>query len=64
MDHYIIRIYRRDKTDSRVLVGILEDVDNGEKRPFTRSDELWELLKARRKGGKRPDDRQRKNGNR
>ncbi len=44
MDHYIIRIYRRDKTDNRVLVGTLEDVEQGAKKAFNRPDELWALL--------------------
>jgi hypothetical protein len=44
MDNYIVRIYRRDKTDNRVLVGLVEEVGVDGRRGFTNLNELWEIL--------------------
>ena len=42
--NYIIRIYRRDRTDPRLMVGIVEEVNSREKRGFDTFDELREIL--------------------
>jgi hypothetical protein len=44
LSNYIIRIYRRDKNDPRLIVGIVEKVGTKEKKGFTSFDELREIL--------------------
>ncbi len=44
MDNYIIRIYRRDPSDPRKIVGIAESVESDEKRNFTDFDQLQEFI--------------------
>ncbi len=44
LDNYIIRIYRREKTDPRLIVGIVEIVGTKEKKGFNNYDELREIL--------------------
>jgi hypothetical protein len=44
LDSYIIRIYRRDKSNPRLIVGTVEEIDSGEKKGFTTFDELREIL--------------------
>ncbi len=54
MDCYIIRIYRRDESDERNIVGLVEIVGMEEKRPFKGTEELISILgdtnKPKRKG--------------
>lgn len=44
MDSYVIRIYRRDKKDPRLVVGIVEEVTTRHQRGFTTFDELRVIL--------------------
>jgi hypothetical protein len=44
LDNYIIRIYRRDKSNHRFIVGTVEEIGSGEKKGFTTFDELREIL--------------------
>ena len=44
LDNYVIRIYRRDKSDPRLMVGIVEEVGSRKKRGFTTFEELREIL--------------------
>ena len=44
LDNYIIRIYRREKTAPRMIVGIVEIVGTKMKKGFTNFDELREIL--------------------
>ncbi len=44
MDNYIIRIYRREKDNPRMLVGLIEEVGSKGKKAFTTLDDLWEIL--------------------
>ena len=50
LDNYVIRIYRRDKSDPRLMVGTVEEIGKKEKKGFNSFDELREILvsKARR----------------
>ena len=41
---YIVRVYRREKKDSRMLVGTVEKVGEKVKSAFTNIDELWEIM--------------------
>ena len=44
LDNYVIRIYRRDKSDPRLVVGIVEEVDSRKKKGFTTFEELRAIL--------------------
>ncbi len=46
MDSYVIRIYRREKGDPRVLVGVVEPVGIKPKQAFNTIDDLWEILNS------------------
>ena len=44
LDNYVIRIYRRDKSDPRLMVGIVEEAGSRKKRGFNTFEELREIL--------------------
>jgi hypothetical protein len=44
LDNFVIRIYRRDRSDPRLMVGIVEEVGSRKKRGFTTFEELREIL--------------------
>ena len=44
MDSYIIRIYRRDKSDSEVIVGIIEEIETGKTHSFKSLAELSAII--------------------
>jgi hypothetical protein len=46
MDTYVIRIYRRDENDPRILVGLVEEVGAEGNRAFGTLDELWFILNS------------------
>ena len=46
MDTYVIRIYRRDESDPRILVGVVEEVGVEGNRAFGNLDELWFILNS------------------
>ncbi|HAM49823.1 MAG TPA: hypothetical protein DCP92_03710 [Nitrospiraceae bacterium] len=46
MDNYIVRIYRRQKDNPRVLVGLVEEVGTTGKKAFNDIDDLWEILNS------------------
>jgi hypothetical protein len=50
LDNYIIRIYRRDKSNPRIIVGTVEEIGSREKKGFTTFDELREILVPARRG--------------
>jgi hypothetical protein len=41
---YVLRIYRREKNDPRVLVGVVEEVGVEGNKAFSNLDELWSIL--------------------
>ncbi|MDR3553982.1 MAG: hypothetical protein P4L55_04450 [Syntrophobacteraceae bacterium] len=47
MEVYIIRIYRRDDADSRLLAGFVEQPEEQQSRAFANIDELLDLLGLR-----------------
>lgn len=49
MDNYIVRIYRREKDNPRLLVGLVEEVGFKGKKAFNTLDDLWEILNAKKK---------------
>ncbi len=44
VDNYIVRIYRREKDNPRMLVGLVEEVGVSGKKAFNNLDDLWEIL--------------------
>ncbi len=44
-DNYILRIYRRDRDDPEKVVGLVEFIQTGEKKPFKSYEELCATLK-------------------
>lgn len=48
MDNYIVRIYRREKDNPRLLVGLVEEVGLKGKKAFNTLDDLWEILNAKK----------------
>ena len=56
MENYILRIYRREKNNSRILVGVVEEVGVEGNKAFTNLEELWKILnspKAETRKGKK-----------
>lgn len=49
MDSYIVRIYRREATKRRALVGVVERVGTDARRAFNDRDELWRILTTGKK---------------
>ena len=55
MDNYIVRIYRREKDNPRMLIGLVEEVGASGKKAFNTFDDLWEILnpvKSEGEGGR------------
>ncbi len=52
MENYIVRIYRRENDNPRMLVGLIEEVGSKGKKAFTSYDELWEILNCDKCGTK------------
>ena len=44
MQNYVLRIYRREKRDPRILVGVVEEVGVEGNKAFRSLDELWSIL--------------------
>ena len=47
MDNYIVRIYRRKRDDSRLLVGLVEEVGTKGKKAFNDLDDPWKILNSK-----------------
>jgi hypothetical protein len=45
--NYVVRIYRSEKGNPRLLVGVVEEVGVKGKRAFQTYDDLWEILNPR-----------------
>ncbi len=50
VDNYIVRIYRREKGNPRLLVGLVEEVGVPGKKAFNSLDDLWEILNRQDSG--------------
>ena len=46
MQNYVLRIYRREKKDPRILVGVVEEVGVEGNKAFSNLDELWSILNS------------------
>ena len=49
MENYIVRIYKRKKDDPYAYVGVVEEAGIKGKRAFTNVEELYEILKPKKK---------------
>jgi len=49
MDSYLVRIYRREEDNPRLLVGVIEEPGANEKKAFQNVYELWDILNPIRK---------------
>jgi len=41
---YVVKIYRREKNDPRILIGVVEEVGVEGNKAFSNLDELWSIL--------------------
>ena len=48
MKDYVLRIYRREKNDPRILVRVVEEVGVEGNKTFSNLDELWSILNPSR----------------
>ncbi len=67
MESYLVRIYRRQENNPRLLIGVVEEPGVKEKRAFQNVYELWDILNSTRKtlgksGGNGSKKQKRKNG--
>jgi hypothetical protein len=44
MNSYLLRIYRREEDNPRLLVGVVEEPGVNGKKAFTNLYELWEII--------------------
>ena len=44
MDSYLVRIYRKEENNQRMLVGVVEEVGASDKKAFHNLHELWDIL--------------------
>ena len=44
MESYIIRIYHRDRKDTKKMAGVVEEIGGEGKKGFLGPDSLWEIL--------------------
>lgn len=44
MDHYILKVYRRDSDDPRKIAGHIQHVSTGCERPFSHIEELNKII--------------------
>jgi hypothetical protein len=59
---YIVRVYRSEKGNPRLLVGVVEEVGVEGKRAFQTYDELWDILNPRLHKRRQPPERKPKSG--
>ena len=50
MENYVLRIYRREKKDPRILIGVVEEVGVEGNKAFRNLDELWSILNSSKTG--------------
>jgi hypothetical protein len=43
---YVLRIYRREKNDPQIVVGVVEEIGVEGNKAFTNLDELWSILNS------------------
>ena len=66
MESYLVRIYRREEDNPRLLVGVVEEPGANGKRAFSNLYELWDILNPLRQrgaGGGKVKNRKKKQNN-
>jgi hypothetical protein len=66
MTSYLVRIYRKEENNPRLLVGVVEEPGVKEKKAFSNLYELWDILNPLRKNGTvggKASNRKKKHGN-
>jgi hypothetical protein len=58
MENYIVRIYQRKKDDPYAYIGVVEEAGIEGKKAFTNVEELWEILKPKKKQKQAKRDRE------
>ena len=58
MENYIIRIYRREEDNPRILVGVVEEVGVEGNKAFTNVDELLDILGPKAKASRHTQRKQ------
>jgi len=53
---YLVRIYRRDENNPRLLVGVVEEVGAEGKKAFSNLYELWDILSSTSRSAARPSE--------
>jgi len=53
VDCYVVRIYRRSGRRSHILIGTVETAGSEKKTAFSNVEELWEILRHRKRKGKK-----------
>ena len=53
MNSYLVRIYRKAEDNPRMLIGVVEEVGEKEKKAFNSLNELWDILNQRKELKKR-----------
>ena len=53
---YLVRIYRRDGNNPRLLVGVVEEVGTEGKKAFSNLYDLWDILNSTRRSAARPSE--------
>jgi len=63
MESYLVRIYRREENNPRLLVGVVEMPGVNEKKAFQNLYELWDILNPIKKnpGQSRRNGREKRN---
>ena len=51
MTSYLVRIYRREEDNPRLLVGVVEEPGGNGKKAFSNLYELWDILNPVRQAG-------------
>jgi hypothetical protein len=54
MTSYLVRIYRKEENNPRMLVGVAEEVGVKEKKAFSNLYELWDILNPIKRGPTQP----------
>lgn len=54
MDSYLVRIYRKEQNNPRVLVGVIEEPGVEGKKAFHNLYELWDILNPAKKATGQP----------
>jgi hypothetical protein len=49
MDHYVLRVYRRDEDSRSMLLGLVMEIGGDGGGIFTSIEELWEILNPNEK---------------